>query len=163
LGRAFVEEWFRADAAAAMLGPLNAGQLSALVLAAALGVVLWSRGRLAERRTEAFRPWKGGRWSPSGGGGGRPLRRRAAGRAGGGGPFRWRRRAADPAGGGRSGGGCDRGAHGRRGRRAAADPEEARGGQGQEGATAARMTAGDVRAGAGGREGPLRPVVLLHG
>lgn len=83
LGRAFVEEWFRADAAAAMLGPLNAGQLSALVLAAALGVVLWSRGRLAERRPEAFRPWKGGRWSPSGGGGGRPIRRGAAAQAGG--------------------------------------------------------------------------------
>lgn len=65
LGRALVEEWFRADAGAALLGPLGAGQVSALVLAAAFGVVAWSRGTLAARRPGAFRPWEGGRWSPA--------------------------------------------------------------------------------------------------
>lgn len=67
LGRALVEEWFRADAGAAMLGPLSSGQVSALVLSASLGVVAWSRGRLAlaEHKPAAFRPWEGGRWSPS--------------------------------------------------------------------------------------------------
>lgn len=64
LGRALVEEWFRADAGPALLGPLGTGQVSALVLAAALGVVAWSRGKLAARRPGAFRPWEGGRWSP---------------------------------------------------------------------------------------------------
>ena len=62
--RALVEDWFRADAQPAMLGPLNGGQVGALVIAAAMGVVLWSRGRLAQARPELFRPWEGGRWSP---------------------------------------------------------------------------------------------------
>lgn len=64
LGRALVEEWFRADAAAPMMGPFNSGQVGALVLAGSLGVVLWSRSKLAARQPEAFRPWEGGRWSP---------------------------------------------------------------------------------------------------
>lgn len=64
-GRVLVEEWFRADAQPAMAGPLNSGQLGALVLIAALGVVLWARGRVAAAKPEAFRPWEGGRWSPA--------------------------------------------------------------------------------------------------
>ncbi len=67
LGRALVEDWFRADAAAGLLGPFNSGQVGALVLAAALGVVLWSRNKLATHRPQAFRTWEGGRWSPQGG------------------------------------------------------------------------------------------------
>ncbi len=65
LTRALVEDWFRADAEPAMLGPFNGGQVGALVIAAAMGVVLWSRSRLAEARPELFRPWEGGRWSPA--------------------------------------------------------------------------------------------------
>jgi phosphatidylglycerol:prolipoprotein diacylglycerol transferase len=64
LGRALVEEWFRADAGGAVLGPFDSAQVSALVLASALGVVLWSRGRLAARRPKSFTPWLGGPWSP---------------------------------------------------------------------------------------------------
>ncbi len=64
LGRALVEEWFRADAAPPMMGPFNAGQVGALVLAASLGVILWSRGKLARQRPAGFRPWEGGPWSP---------------------------------------------------------------------------------------------------
>jgi phosphatidylglycerol:prolipoprotein diacylglycerol transferase len=77
VGRAFVEEWFRADAGAAALGSLTSLQVGALVLVAAMGVVLWARGRVAARQPEAFRPWEGGRWSPE------PERReRATRRAG---------------------------------------------------------------------------------
>lgn len=68
-GRALVEEWFRADAEPATVGPFNSGQLGALVLIAALGVVLWARARVAKVRPGAFRPWEGGRWSPSDEGG----------------------------------------------------------------------------------------------
>lgn len=64
VGRALVEEWFRADAGAATLGPLGSAQVSALVLVGALGVVWWARSRLAAERPQAFRPWEGGRWSP---------------------------------------------------------------------------------------------------
>ena len=67
LGRALVEDWFRADAGAAVLGPFNTGQMGALAIAAAMGIVLWSRARLAQHRPEAFRPWEGGRWTPKGG------------------------------------------------------------------------------------------------
>lgn len=76
VGRALVEEWFRADAGAAMMGPLNSAQVRALVLAGALGVVLWSRRRLAAQKPEKFRPWEGGRWSPQAE---RPRERAAAG------------------------------------------------------------------------------------
>jgi phosphatidylglycerol---prolipoprotein diacylglyceryl transferase len=65
LGRALVEEWFRADAGAATLGPLNASQVSALSLVGVLGVVLWARGKQAAQRPDAFVPWEGGRWSPA--------------------------------------------------------------------------------------------------
>lgn len=64
VGRAFVEEQFRADAGAAAFGPLSSLQVSALVLVAALGTVLWARARMAKLRPAAFRPWEGGRWSP---------------------------------------------------------------------------------------------------
>jgi phosphatidylglycerol:prolipoprotein diacylglycerol transferase len=64
LGRALVEEWFRADAGAAMLGPLTAVQVGALVLAAGLGAVWWARERLAALRPGTLREWEGGRWSP---------------------------------------------------------------------------------------------------
>lgn len=64
LGRAFVEEWFRADAGAAVLGPLDSAQVSALALASTLGVVLWSRATRAARRPSGFTPWLGGPWSP---------------------------------------------------------------------------------------------------
>jgi phosphatidylglycerol:prolipoprotein diacylglycerol transferase len=64
LGRALVEEWSRADAGAAMLGPLTSVQVGALVLAAGLGAVLWARGRLAALRPGTLREWEGGRWSP---------------------------------------------------------------------------------------------------
>ncbi|MCA9712536.1 MAG: prolipoprotein diacylglyceryl transferase, partial [Myxococcales bacterium] len=60
LGRSLVEEWFRADAGVAMLGPFNAGQVGSLILAGAMGVVLWTRGRLARQRPEAYRPWERG-------------------------------------------------------------------------------------------------------
>lgn len=64
VGRALVEEWFRADAGAATFGPLGSAQVSALVLVGALGVAWWARSRLAAQRPQAFRPWEGGRWSP---------------------------------------------------------------------------------------------------
>jgi phosphatidylglycerol:prolipoprotein diacylglycerol transferase len=64
VGRAFVEEQFRADAGAATLGPLSALQAGALVLVAALGTVLWARARMARLRPAAYRQWEGGRWSP---------------------------------------------------------------------------------------------------
>jgi phosphatidylglycerol:prolipoprotein diacylglycerol transferase len=64
LGRALVEEWFRADAGAAMMGPFNTDQVRALVLVGALGVVLWSRGKLAASKPGKFRSWEGGPWSP---------------------------------------------------------------------------------------------------
>lgn len=76
VGRAFVEEPLRADAGAAMFGPLGSLQVSALVLVAAMGTVLWARGRMAKERPAAFRPWEGGRWSPE------PERTEARGRAG---------------------------------------------------------------------------------
>jgi phosphatidylglycerol---prolipoprotein diacylglyceryl transferase len=43
--RAFVEEWFRVDAATPVLGPLNGGQVGALVLCAGLLAVARLRGR----------------------------------------------------------------------------------------------------------------------
>lgn len=64
VGRAFVEEPFRADAEAAVFGPFSSLQVSALVLVAAMGTVLWARARLAKLRPAAFRQWEGGRWSP---------------------------------------------------------------------------------------------------
>lgn len=93
LGRALVEEWFRADAGAAMLGPLTSVQAGALVLAGTLGVVLWARGRMATLRPGTLREWEGGRWSPepervagrrdrtAKGAGGKPGSERAAGAA----------------------------------------------------------------------------------
>ncbi|MEX1367542.1 MAG: prolipoprotein diacylglyceryl transferase family protein [Nannocystaceae bacterium] len=88
-GRAFVEEWFRADAGAAMAGPFNSAQAGALTLIVSLGIVMWARGRLATQRPEAYRPWEGGRWSPrEPGDGGRPSvapsKPAAGGRTGGG-------------------------------------------------------------------------------
>jgi len=74
--RTLVEEWFRADAGTPTMGPLNGGQLGGLVVAGSMGVVLWSRGRLAAVKPEAFRPWEGGRWSP-------PDQRPGAGRGAG--------------------------------------------------------------------------------
>lgn len=53
LGRAFVEEWFRADARGSAFGPLTSLQLGALVLVAAMGAVLWAWGRRAERAPAA--------------------------------------------------------------------------------------------------------------
>ncbi len=50
LARALVEEWFRADAPPGVFGPLSAGQLAALVLAAALGAVYAARVRAGGRR-----------------------------------------------------------------------------------------------------------------
>ncbi|MCA9656007.1 MAG: prolipoprotein diacylglyceryl transferase [Myxococcales bacterium] len=64
VGRALIEDWFRADAGPAMAGPLSSGQLSAVVLIVALGVVMWARARLSARSPAAYRPWEGGRWSP---------------------------------------------------------------------------------------------------
>jgi prolipoprotein diacylglyceryltransferase len=47
--RSFVEEFLRADAATPVAGPLNGGQMGALVMIAALGVVYWVRARAASR------------------------------------------------------------------------------------------------------------------
>jgi phosphatidylglycerol:prolipoprotein diacylglycerol transferase len=58
--RAFVEEWFRADAATAVFGPLNPGQVGAVLVVAAL--VFVSRARARAKTT--LRAWEGGRWSP---------------------------------------------------------------------------------------------------
>jgi phosphatidylglycerol---prolipoprotein diacylglyceryl transferase len=89
LGRALVEEWFRADAGAAMLGPLTSVQVGSLVLVAAMATVLWARGRMAALRPGAFREWEGGRWSPEPERAARGERRQATAegrRAGGGRP-----------------------------------------------------------------------------
>jgi len=59
LGRAFVEEPLRADAGGAMIGPLTSLQVGALVLVAALGTMLWTRGKLAAQRPGAVRPQEG--------------------------------------------------------------------------------------------------------
>lgn len=53
LARSFLEEPFRAHAAAPMFGPLSAGQLAALLLAAALGGVYASRRRRAGARSDS--------------------------------------------------------------------------------------------------------------
>jgi phosphatidylglycerol---prolipoprotein diacylglyceryl transferase len=48
LGRSFLEDPFRADAASPMFGPLNPGQLAGLVLALALTATYYARWRRAE-------------------------------------------------------------------------------------------------------------------
>lgn len=70
VARALVEEWFRADAPQAVLGPLNAGQVGALAMIAALAGILAARGRRAAGRKDGLRLWEGGRWSPAEDGGG---------------------------------------------------------------------------------------------
>ena len=65
LGRSFIEEWFRADAAGASLGPLSSGQVAAVVLAASMVVIMRARAALAVHRPAEFRPWEGGRWTPA--------------------------------------------------------------------------------------------------
>lgn len=65
LGRAWVEEWFRADAGSAVLGPLSSAQVSSFVLAAALLVIAWARGVQARAKPQEYQPWLGGRWSPA--------------------------------------------------------------------------------------------------
>ena len=62
--RAFVEEWFRADAPQAVLGPLNAGQVGALLMLPVLYGILVARGRRANARKDGLRLWEGGRWTP---------------------------------------------------------------------------------------------------
>jgi phosphatidylglycerol:prolipoprotein diacylglycerol transferase len=54
--RSFVEEFLRADAATPVAGPLNAGQLGALVMIAALGVVYGVRRRQARAGSAAVAP-----------------------------------------------------------------------------------------------------------
>ena len=66
VARVFVEEWFRADAAQAVFGPLSGGQTAALVLIAALVAILRARGMRAAARDDGLRLWEGGRWSPPG-------------------------------------------------------------------------------------------------
>lgn len=63
-GRAWVEEWFRADAQAAIMGPFNGAQVGALMLIVSMAVIMRARSALAQRHPERFRPWEGGRWSP---------------------------------------------------------------------------------------------------
>jgi phosphatidylglycerol:prolipoprotein diacylglycerol transferase len=64
VGRAFVEEWFRADRAGAVMGPFSAGQIAAALLVLGL-VTAWRAG---ERRAGAdpagARQWEGGPWTP---------------------------------------------------------------------------------------------------
>lgn len=64
VARAFVEEWFRADAPQPVFGPFNGGQVGAAVLVAALAGVYVARGRRAAGRKDGLRLWEGGRWSP---------------------------------------------------------------------------------------------------
>jgi phosphatidylglycerol---prolipoprotein diacylglyceryl transferase len=64
VARAFVEEWFRADAAQAVLGPLNGGQVGALLMLPVLYGILVARGRRAAGRKDGLRLWEGGRWTP---------------------------------------------------------------------------------------------------
>jgi phosphatidylglycerol:prolipoprotein diacylglycerol transferase len=62
--RAFVEEWFRADAAQAVFGPLSGAQVAAAVLIVALATVYRARHMRAAGRNDGLRLWEGGRWSP---------------------------------------------------------------------------------------------------
>ena len=64
LARTMVEEWFRADAVPGVLGPLSAGQLVAIVLAAGLLAVYRARDAKARQEPDALALWRGGPWSP---------------------------------------------------------------------------------------------------
>jgi phosphatidylglycerol:prolipoprotein diacylglycerol transferase len=64
VARAFVEEWFRADAPQAVFGPFNAGQVGALMILPVLYGILVARGRTAAGRRDGLRLWEGGRWTP---------------------------------------------------------------------------------------------------
>jgi phosphatidylglycerol:prolipoprotein diacylglycerol transferase len=64
VARIFVEEWFRADAAQAVFGPLSGAQVAAVVLIAALAAVYRARRMRAAGRNDGLRLWEGGRWSP---------------------------------------------------------------------------------------------------
>jgi prolipoprotein diacylglyceryltransferase len=59
LARAFVEEWFRVDAASAVVGPLNPGQVGSVVVVGLLIVVQ----RIRARAEPPLQAWKGGAWS----------------------------------------------------------------------------------------------------
>ena len=61
-----VEEWFRADHEAGVFGPLAAGQLTALVLVAALLPVYRARRAAAKSDPSSVKLWKGGPWTPDG-------------------------------------------------------------------------------------------------
>ncbi len=89
LGRAFVEEWFRADAGAARLGPLDALQVSAVVLAAAVGAAGWAHVRQGRGKGAGRATGTGPSTSPGGGAEGRG--RKASGKASGKAPKKRRR------------------------------------------------------------------------
>ncbi len=61
--RSFGEEFLRADAPAAVLGPLSGGQIGAAAMMGVLGVVYAVLGRRADAGDVSVRGWEGGRWS----------------------------------------------------------------------------------------------------